>query len=174
MKVWLTLSFLDEDKVGTMQPYDDTLMVTLRIGGYNVIRVLVYQGNGTEIMYPNLFKGLKLRSEDLTCYDPPLIGFNGKIVFLKGQIRIPVQIGIEVIEVNFIVVNAYSLYTAIVARPWLHTMGAISSILHLNQSKVLVLPMDKVAEGAKCEQLEKVVIGNDEEKFFQFEVQLPP
>ena len=29
------------------------------------------------------------------------------------------------------------------------------------------------AEGAKCEQLEKIVIGNDEEKFFQVEVQLP-
>ena len=29
-------------------------------------------------------------------------------------------------------------------------------------------------EGAKCELLEKVVISNDEEKFFQVRVQLPP
>ena len=34
-------------------------------------------------------------------------------------------------EVNFIVVDAYSPYTAIVARPWLHTMGVVSSTLHL-------------------------------------------
>ena len=34
-------------------------------------------------------------------------------------------------EVNFIVVDAYSPYTAIVARPWLHAMGAVSSTLHL-------------------------------------------
>ena len=34
-------------------------------------------------------------------------------------------------EVNFIVVDAYSPYTAIVARPWLHAMGAMSSTLHL-------------------------------------------
>ena len=34
-------------------------------------------------------------------------------------------------EVNFIVVDAYSPYTVIVARPWLHAMGAVSSILHL-------------------------------------------
>ena len=33
-------------------------------------------------------------------------------------------------EVDFIVVDAYSPYTAIVARPWLHTLGAISSTLH--------------------------------------------
>ena len=33
-------------------------------------------------------------------------------------------------EVDFIVVDAYSPYTAMVARPWLHTLGAVSSILH--------------------------------------------
>ena len=27
-------------------------------------------------------------------------------------------------------VDAYSPYTAIVARPWLHTLGAVSSTLH--------------------------------------------
>ena len=32
---------------------------------------------------------------------------------------------------NFIVVDAYSPYTAIVARPWLHAMGAVPSSLHL-------------------------------------------
>ena len=31
---------------------------------------------------------------------------------------------------NFIVVDSYSLYTAIVARPWLHALGAVSSTLH--------------------------------------------
>ncbi|XP_050258961.1 uncharacterized protein LOC126703955 [Quercus robur] len=35
------LGFSDEDKVGTIQPYDDALIVTLRIGGYDVKRVLV-------------------------------------------------------------------------------------------------------------------------------------
>ena len=33
-------------------------------------------------------------------------------------------------EVDFIVVDAYSPYTAIVVRPWLHTLGAVSSTLH--------------------------------------------
>ena len=34
--------------------------------------------------------------------------------------------------------------------------------------------MEVEEEGAKCEQLERVVIGDDEENFFQVEVQLPP
>ena len=32
----LVLCFSDEDKLGTIQPHDDALVVTLRIGGYNV------------------------------------------------------------------------------------------------------------------------------------------
>ena len=34
-------------------------------------------------------------------------------------------------QVSFIVVEAYSLYTAILARPWLHAIRAILSTLHL-------------------------------------------
>ena len=32
---------------------------------------------------------------------------------------------------NFIVVDAFSPYTAILSRPWLHVMGAVSSTLHV-------------------------------------------
>jgi len=35
-----------------------------------------------------------------------------------------------VVEVDFIVVDAYSPYIAIVARPWLHTLRVVSSTLH--------------------------------------------
>ena len=59
-------------------------------------------------MYPNLYKGLSLKSEDLTTYNSPLVSFNGKVVTLKGQIRLPVQAGLEVVEVDFIVVDVYS------------------------------------------------------------------
>ena len=37
-----------------------------------------------------------------------------------------------------------------------------------------MLPMDGIAEGAKCEDLEKIVIDDDLEKFFQVRTQLPP
>ena len=32
----LVMGFSDEDKIGTIQPYDDALVITLRIGGYDV------------------------------------------------------------------------------------------------------------------------------------------
>ena len=59
-----TLSFSDEDKIGTIQPHDDALVVTLKIGGYDVKKVMVDQGNDAEIIYPNLYRRLNLRPED--------------------------------------------------------------------------------------------------------------
>ena len=50
-------------------------------------------------MYPNLYEGLRLRPEDLACYDSPLVGFDGKVIIPKGQIRLPVQASSEVMEV---------------------------------------------------------------------------
>ena len=130
MELPLVMGFSDEDKIGTIQPYDDALVITLRIEGYDVKRVMVDQGSAAEIMYPDLYKGLNLKVEDLTPYSSPLVSFEGKIIIPKGQVRLLVQTGSEVVEVDFIVVDAYSPYTAIVARPWLHTLGAVSSTLH--------------------------------------------
>ena len=130
MEIQPVLGFSDQDKLRTIQPHDNALVITLRIGGYDVKRVMVDQGSGTEIMYPNLYKGLNLKSKDLTAYTSPLVSFDGKVVIPRGQIRLPIQTGSETVEVDFIVVDAYSLYTAIMGRPWLHALGDVSSTLH--------------------------------------------
>ena len=113
----LILGFSDEDKVGTIQPYDDALVVTLRIGGYDVKRVMIDQGSAMDIMYPDLYMGLGLKPEDLAAYSSPLVSFEERMVTLKGQIRLPVQAGMDVVEVDFIVVDIFSPYTAIMGRP---------------------------------------------------------
>ncbi|XP_023878497.1 uncharacterized protein LOC111990951 [Quercus suber] len=124
------LGFSNEDKVGTIQLHDDALVITLKIGGYDVKRVIVDQESAVEIMYPNLYRGLNLKPDDLEPYNSPLVSFEGRVVTPKGQIRLPMQTGAEVVEVDFIFVDVYSPYTAIIARPWLHTLGVISSTLH--------------------------------------------
>ena len=94
-------------------------------------------------MYPNLYKGLNLKPEDLTAYESPLVSFEGKTVIPKCQIRLPIQTDSEVVEVDFIVVDSYSPYTAIVARPWLHALEAVSFTL---QQKVKYPSEDLVKE----------------------------
>ena len=47
------------------------------------------------------------------------------------MIRLFVQVGDEEVQVDFIVLKVFSPYTAILARPWLHIMGVVSSTLHM-------------------------------------------
>ena len=68
-------------------------------------------------MDPDLYPELNLKSEDLTAYDSPLVSFDGRVVIPRGQIRLPVYSGLVVVEMDFNVVDAYSPYTAIMARP---------------------------------------------------------
>ena len=79
---WDPIAFNDDDLKGKIQPHDDTLVVTTQIGGFLVKRVMVDQGSGVDVMYPDLFKGLGLKSQDLTRYDTPLVGFDGRVVIL--------------------------------------------------------------------------------------------
>ena len=76
---------------GTIQLHDDTLVVAARINGFIVKRVLIDQGSGVGVMYPNLFKGLGLKNEDLSKYDTPLMGFDNRMVIPEGQISLLVN-----------------------------------------------------------------------------------
>ena len=88
-----------------------------RIGGFLVKWVLIDQGNGTKIIYPDLYKGLGLKPKDLTKYDTPLVGFDGKVVVPERQISFPVMTERKEVMVNFIIVNAFSLYTTSLGQP---------------------------------------------------------
>ena len=80
-------------------------------------RVLVDQGSAVKIMYPDLFKGLNLRLEDLMANESPLVSLEGKTVIPKEQIKLPIQTDSEIVEVDFIMVDSYSPYIAIMAKP---------------------------------------------------------
>ena len=69
------------------------------------------------MMYPNLFRGLDLKNEDLSKYDIPLIGFDGRMVILEGQISLLVNMEGKEVMVTFIVVASFSPYTAILGKP---------------------------------------------------------
>ena len=104
-------------------PHSDALVVTLRIGEFDVKRILIDPGSSVEIMYESLFKGLCLEKKDLNLVEGPLSVRTGKVT-------INVRIGIVSSSTEFFVLNAFSPYNAILGRPWLHRMGAIPSTLH--------------------------------------------
>lgn len=54
--------------------------------------MLVGQGSRVIVMYLDLYKGLRLKAENLSKYNTPLVGFNGRMAVLEGQISLPVNI----------------------------------------------------------------------------------
>ena len=107
------IAFDDEDLEGIIQPHDDVLVIAARISEFLVKRVMIDQGSGADVMYPDLFKGLGLKNQDLAKYDFLLISFDGRVVIPQGQISLPVSMEGKEVMVTFIVVNSFSLYTAI-------------------------------------------------------------
>ena len=64
-------------------------------------------------------------------YDTPLVSFDGRVVILKGQISLLINMEGKEVMVTFIVVRSFSPYTTILGRPWIHAIGAIPSTLHI-------------------------------------------
>ena len=64
-------------------------------------------------------------------YDTPLVGFDGRMVVPEGQISLLVNMEGKEVMVTFIVFNSFSLYTAILRRPWIHAMGVVPSTLYV-------------------------------------------
>jgi len=58
----------------------------------------------------------------------------------------------EGVDVEFIIVDAYSPYTAILARPWLHAIGSVSFTLHM---KVKYPTEGQVGELLGCQKMAK-------------------
>ena len=121
----------DNDLEGKIQPHDDVLVVTARINGFIVKRVMIDLRSGADVMYLDPFKGLGLKDKDLSKYDMPLVRFDGQVVIPEGQISLPVKMEGKEVVVAFIVVVSFSPYTTILGRSWIHTMGTVLSTLHM-------------------------------------------
>jgi hypothetical protein len=124
------ISFSDNDLRDVQLPHNDPLVVTLRIGNYDVQRVLIDQGSFAEVMYQDLYEKLGLVEAELTSFTTPIFGFSGEPVIPLGKTVLPVLAGPINLQTEFIVVQASSPYNAIMGRDWLHRMKAIPSTLH--------------------------------------------
>ena len=103
-----SIGFTGKDLMDTIHAHENALVVTLQIGGFNVKRVMIDQGSGAEIMYPDLYERLELTLEDLTRYDSSLVAFDGSIVMPTGQVTLPMEVEGRKEMVHFIVVHSYS------------------------------------------------------------------
>lgn len=57
-------------------PYNDALVVTLKIGDFQVRRILVDQGSSYDIMYVRYYKEIGLCKDDIEQSDSLMVGFD--------------------------------------------------------------------------------------------------
>ena len=92
---------------------------------------MIDQRSRVDVMYLDLVKGLGIKNQDLTKYDTSLVSFDGRVVILKGQISLSMNMEGKEVMVTFIVVRSFSPYTAILGRPWIHVMKVVLFTLHV-------------------------------------------
>ncbi|GFY97772.1 hypothetical protein Acr_12g0003130 [Actinidia rufa] len=124
------ITFSRADLKRVQHPHSDPMVVQLRIGSYDVKRILVDTGSSVEVMYYDLFKQLKLPQEELKPARAPLVGFNAQAHWPLGTVSLKTRVGSQELMTEFVVVDIPSPYNAIVGRDWLHKMKGVVSTLH--------------------------------------------
>uniref|UniRef100_A0A2N9GWL5 Reverse transcriptase domain-containing protein n=1 Tax=Fagus sylvatica TaxID=28930 RepID=A0A2N9GWL5_FAGSY len=152
-------------------PHNDPLVITLRIGNYDVKRVLVDQGSFVEVMYQDLYEKLGLGEVDLTSFTSPIFGFSGEPTVPLGKTILPTLASPINLQTEFIVVKASSPYNAIMGHDWLHRMKVVPSTLHqnlrfptkdgimeLNGDQVMAKPVPKMERSSLTNSLKRYAL----------------
>ena len=111
------IGFLEENARRLHHPHDDVLIVSMRVGDYDMHRVLVDNGSSADILYYPAFQQMRIDKERLIPTNAPLIGFGGSRVFPLGAVILSMMVGDYpqqiTKDVTFLVVDCSSAYNAI-------------------------------------------------------------
>ncbi|KAK3008876.1 hypothetical protein RJ639_014832 [Escallonia herrerae] len=88
-----TISFPEDETGDIKTPHDHPLVVTLRVGNFDVKRILVDNGSLAEVLLYEAFQKMNIPSDRLRKMDTPLYGFSNHLVVVEGIIALPVAIG---------------------------------------------------------------------------------
>jgi hypothetical protein len=129
------ITFSSKDEEGVFYPHDDALVVTMMIGNYNIHRILVDNGSSADILFLPAFEKMKIEQKRVAPAPTPLVGFTGEKVLPVGTISLPLTAGSapreKTVMTDFLVVDRPSAYNAIVGRPTLNKLMAVTSTYHL-------------------------------------------
>ena len=87
------IGFSEEDARRLYHPYNDALVVSVRVGDYNVHQMLVDNGSSANILYYPAFQQIGIDRARLIPTNAPLVGFGGTRVLPLGAITLSVTVG---------------------------------------------------------------------------------
>ena len=87
------IRFSENDAQRLHHPHDDALVVSIRVGDYNMHKVLVDNGSLANILYYPAFQQIGIERERLILTNASLVGFGGTRVFPLGAVTLSVMVG---------------------------------------------------------------------------------
>ena len=88
------IGFSKDDARRLHHPHDDALVVSIRVGDYNVHRMLIDNGSSADILYYIVFQQMGINRARLTPTNAPLVGFGGTRVLPLGAITLSMMVEI--------------------------------------------------------------------------------
>ena len=112
--------------------HTDALVIIVKLANSLVNRMLVDNGNATDILYWDAYRKIGLTESDLSLKTFPLYGFIGDQVIPRGTIKLAVMVGDHhrtlTMVTEFLAVDCLSAFYGVIERPFLKALRAKTSI----------------------------------------------
>jgi hypothetical protein len=129
----LTFDARDVDLHST--PHIDAMIINYSVAGWDLHKVLVDNGNQTDIIFLHAFDRIGISHNLLKPSDNPLYGFGGKGTFLVGKIELPLSFDVapnaRSEQITFDIVDMVYPYNAIMGRGSINKFEAAIHRLYL-------------------------------------------
>ncbi|KAL5573279.1 hypothetical protein UlMin_022876 [Ulmus minor] len=98
-------------------------------------KILINNGSSADILFRSILNRMNLVGAKFEPVKSALYGFTGDSIHSEGVLSLPVELGMHpcqhIQSVEFVVVDCLSSYNAIIGRPTLNAIQAVTSTYHL-------------------------------------------
>ena len=98
--------------------------------GTTLAHVLVDTGSCLNVLPKKALD--RLDCEGLTFKPSNIVvrAFDGSKRMVRGEVDIPIKVGTQTFDSTFYVMDICPSYSCLLGRPWIHNVGAVTSMLH--------------------------------------------
>ncbi|XP_016737996.1 uncharacterized protein [Gossypium hirsutum] len=124
------ISFSDDEIPSGGRGSTKALHITTHCKGYTVSGVLINNGSALNVLPLSTLNRLPIDNSHMKSCQNMVRAFDGTERKVMGRIEVPLLIGPNTYEVDFLVMDIKPSYNCLLGRPWIHATGALPSSLH--------------------------------------------
>ncbi|XP_023634631.1 uncharacterized protein LOC111829555 [Capsella rubella] len=125
------ITFSSDDAKGIQHPHNDSIVVEVTMGNYDVERVLIDTGSTVNVLFLGTLAKMGISESEIKPKARTLTGYDGTTRLAMGDIKIEVKVGVVAKKLKLTVVDAPLIYNAILGSTWIYAMRAIHYVYHL-------------------------------------------